>query len=402
MQELVPNPAERFQRFADEGGRLLGRVRDRVTAPERIKRLRTWGIQDAARMVGRTPQNLRQLESPEGKIGKELGEPPRDSREHRYYTLARINQYRDLLGCRYRRPPGSRPIRGAVTNFKGGAGKTTSCVHLAQKCALEGLSVLMVDLDPQATTTLLFGLIPDLDIERDQTITDVLISNPQMLQDIIRHTYFTGIDLIPANLSLQDAEIALANPQTSQQAQLGLSVIQRLDEALKTVEQGYDVILLDCGPNLGILTLNAVHAATGMIIPMQPAMADFGSVVLFWQTMATLMESPRFKKPLDFLKVLITRHTGSAEAKQTEAMIRLAFGGHVIESVMLQTVEIERAGNDFGTVYEIQQPRGSTEAYRRAFTALEAVNGELIATFKRIWQWQAEQSRSVGEVAHVG
>ena len=70
-------------------------------------------------------------------------------------------------------------------------------------------------------------------------------------------------------------------------------------------------------------------------------MADL-VVVLFWQTMATLMESPRFKKPLDFLKVLITRHTGSAEAKQTEAMIRLAFGGHVIESVMLQTVEIER------------------------------------------------------------
>jgi chromosome partitioning protein len=398
MPEFVPNPAERFQRFSDEGERLLGRVRDRVTAPERVKRLRTWGIQEAAEMLGRTPQNLRKMEAPDGKIGQRLGEAPRDERGRRYYTLERINQYRDLLESRYRRPLGSRSIRCAVVNFKGGAGKTTSCVHLAQKCALEGLSTLAVDLDPQATLTLLFGLIPDLDVEREQTITEVLISNPQMLQEVIRPTYFQGIDLVPANLALQDAELALANPQINQQAQLGLHSIQRLDEALRTVEQNYDVILFDCGPNLGLLTLNAVYAATGMVVPMQPAMADFGSAVLFWQTMATLMESPRFAKPLGFLKVLITRHMGSAEAKQTEAMIRLAFGTHVMESVMVQTVEIERAGNDFGTVYEIHQPRGSAEAYRRAVAALEAVNGELVDVFKGVWQNQAVQTK---EVAHV-
>jgi chromosome partitioning protein len=402
MQEFVVNPAELFQRFSDEGERLLGRVRDRVTAPEHVKRLRTWGIQEAAALVGRTPQNLRQMEVPEGKIGQRLGEAPRDNRGHRYYTLERINGYRDLLGSRYHRPAGSRAVRCAVANFKGGAGKTTSCVHLAQKCALEGLATLVVDLDPQATLTLLFGLIPDLDVEREQTITDVLVSNPQMLQDVIRPTYFTGIDLIPANLSLQDAELSLANPRANEQDRLGLHAIQRLDEALKTVEHDYDVILFDCGPNLGILTLNAVHAATGMVVPMQPAMADFGSAVLFWQTMATLMESPRFGKALDFLKVLITRHTGSAEAKQTEAMVRLAFRDHVIESVMVQTVEIERAGNDFGTVYEIQQPRGSAEAYRRAFAALEAVNGELVETFKQAWQLQAAAVESKREVSHVG
>ena len=82
--------------------------------------------------------------------------------------------------------------------------------------------------------------------------------------------------------------------------------------------------------------------------------ADFGSAVMFFQTMSILLSNPRFSKTLDFLNILITRHTGSVEAKQTEAMIRLAFSPYVLDSVMVQTVEIERAGNDFGTVYDIE------------------------------------------------
>jgi chromosome partitioning protein len=261
---------------------------------------------------------------------------------------------------------------------------------------------LVLDLDPQATLTLFFGLMPDLDVAPEETITDTLIFNPQALRDVVLQTYFTGIDLVPANLALQDAEIALANPQTNNDKQLG-SPVARLASALDMVEDDYDVIVFDCGPNLGLLTLNAAYAASGLIIPMQPAMADFGSSVLFCQTMATLLGDRRFDKPLEFLKVLITRHTGTAEAKNTEAMIRLAFGQDVLDNIMVQTVEIERAANDFGSVYEIQQPRGSAEAYGRAVSALHAVNGEIIEMFKRVWERQIRQKAPgpAGEVAHA-
>ena len=248
--------------------------------------------------------------------------------------------------------------------------------------------MLAIDLDPQASFTLLFGLIPDLDVAPEQTISDVLVSNPTMLSQVIQPTYFTGVDLVPANLALQDCELLLGNPEVNSARSSGLTAIQRLDEAIRSVEDAYDVIVIDCGPNLGILTLNAVHAASGLLIPMPPAMADFGSAVMFFQTMATLLANPRFAKPLDFLNILITRHTGSVEAKDTEAMIRLAFKPFVLEQVMVQTVEIERAGNDFGTVYDIEQPRGSGEAYARALKSLDEANGGVLQVFRRVWAEQ--------------
>lgn len=389
MSDLsLQNPGGVFESCAEHGGSFLERVRAQVTAPEQRKALRRWGIQDAARLIGRSTQSIRQLEVGDEPWLRQLGDVPRDQNGRRWYTLERINRYRDHFGTRQGRPPGSSAIRCAVTNFKGGAAKTTTAVHLAQKCALEGLRVLAIDLDPQATFTLLFGLIPDLDVEADQTVSDVLVSNPSMLSQVIQPTYFTGVDLVPANLMLQDCELLLANPTSNESQEMGLSAVQRLDVALRSVEESYDVIVIDCGPNLGILTLNAVYAASGLLIPMQPAMADFGSAVMFFQTMGALLSNPRFAKPLEFLNILITRHTGSVEAKQTEAMIRLAFAPYVLDDVMVQTVEIERAGNDFGTVYDIEQPRGSGEAYARAVKALDDANDGVLQIFKRVWAEQ--------------
>lgn len=387
-ENTLHNPGGVFESCAENGGAFLERVRAQVTAPEQRKKLRRWGIQDAARLIGRSTQSIRQLELGDEPWLLQLGEVPRDQNGRRWYTLERINRYRDHFGTRQNRPPGSRTIRCSVTNFKGGAAKTTTAVHLAQKCALEGLRVLAIDLDPQATFTLLFGLIPDLDIVAEQTISDVLVSNPGMLGQVIQPTYFTGVDLVPANLTLQDCELLLANPRSNESQDLGLSAVQRLDEAIRSVEEAYDVVVIDCGPNLGILTLNAVYAATGLLIPMQPAMADFGSAVMFFQTMAALLSDPHFAKPLDFLNILITRHTGSVEAKQTEAMIRLAFAPYVLDDVMVQTVEIERAGNDFGTVYDIEQPRGSGEAYARAVKSLDDANAGMLQIFRRVWAEQ--------------
>lgn len=385
---LLLRPGTVFRSCADNGGDFLERIRAEVTSPEQRKRLRRWGIQDAAEMVGRSAQSIRQLE---GSLPEWLeGGIPRDpGSNRRLYTLAHINRYRDHFGTRNRRPPGSTAIRCAVTNFKGGAAKTTTAVHLAQKCALEGYRVLAIDLDPQATFTLLFGLIPDLDIASEQTISDVLVSNPEALGSVIKPTYFTGVDLVPANLALQDCELLLGNPEANQSRQTGLAVVERLDMAIRSVEDSYDVVVVDCGPNLGILTLNAVRAATGLLIPMPPGMADFGSAVMFFQTMAELLENPRFSKPLDFLKILITRHTGSNDAKQTEAMIRLAFAPYVLDEVMVQSVEIERAANDFGSVYDIEVPRGSEEAYRRAAKAMDQANDGVLEVFRQVWAEQA-------------
>lgn len=390
-QSNIANPGKVFSDFSAAGTSFLERIRNEVTHPARGKRLREWGINDAAKLIGRSPQRIREAEAQDPRFtASPLGPIPKDAAGSRSYGLDRINAYRELFGTRPTRPLGSRAIRCPVVNFKGGAGKTTTAVHLAQRCALDGYRVLMIDLDPQASTTLFFGLIADVDVSAEQTVVASLVQNPGELRACIQPTYFPGIHLIASSLYLQDAELQLSNPQLNNATALGLSAVDRLDVAIQSVEDDYDIVVIDCGPNLGILSLNAVRAATGLLVPIQPAMADFGSVVLFFETMATLFSAGRFKTSLEFLKVCITRHTGTVEAKNTEAMIRVAFQQYVIDPVMVQTVEVERCFNDFGTVYESERLRGSREAYNRAVAALDAINNAMVLTFREVWERQAE------------
>ena len=362
----------------------LEKVRDAAVAPSARKELRTWGIADAAAMVGKSENTLRNSEERFPELA-----PLRTTNGRRLYSLTLINRYRDVLKTRYVRPEGSTPIVCAVTNFKGDAGKTTTAIHLAQRAALDGFRVLVIDLDAQASLTLLFGLIPDLDIAAEDTITDILVSNPGGLLSIIRETYFTGIDLVPSNLQLQDCELELGNPATNNHKLLGLNAIERLSVAIDSVKSEYDLVVLDCGPNLGLLTMNAVYAANGLLIPIPPSIADFGSADLFTKTMGTLLSSPPFNRPRDFLSVMVTKHTNNAEARDVEAMTRLAFKPHVLAGAMVQTVEVERAVNDFGTVYETEHPRGSGDAYKRALNSLNEANGQLIELFKSVWAARA-------------
>lgn len=347
-------------------------------------------------LIGRSAPWIRDAEANDPRFsGPPLNAVERDVSGHRTYSLARINAYRDLIGTRRRKPDGARTIRCAVSNFKGGAGKTTTAVHLAQKCALEGYRVLMIDLDPQATTTLLFGLTADLEIRPEQTIGDCLVENPGEVSSVIMRSYFTGIDLIPANLGLQDAEMLLANPSANLERDIGLNSIERLKAALDSVEDDYDIVVMDCGPNLGMLTLNAIHAASGLLIPMQAMMPDFGSAILYLESMAALMANPRFGHPLEFLRVVITRHTGSAEARKAEAMIRHSFDPYVLTPYTLQTVEVERASNDVGSIYDIQKTRGSPEAYRRALSSFDDVNNAMIEVFEGVWAAQVGRQEAV-------
>lgn len=369
---------------AERTSDFLEKVRDAAVAPSSRKVLRTWGIADAADLIGKSENTVRNAEERYEHLA-----PARAASGRRAYSLALINAYRDALKTRYVRPAGSSPAVCAVTNFKGGAGKTTTAIHLAQRAALDGLRVLVVDLDAQASLTLLFGFIPDLDISGEDTISETLVSNPGGLLSIIRETYFTGIDLVPSNLQLQDCELQLGNPATNNQSALGVNPIERLSVALDSVKDEYDLIVLDCGPNLGLLTMNAVFAATGMLIPIPPSIADFGSADLFTKTMGALLSSPAFSRPRDFLSVMVTKHTNNAEARDVEAMTRLAFTPHVLAGAMVQTVEVERAVNDFGTVYETEHPRGSGDAYKRAMNSLNEANGQLISLFKSIWASQA-------------
>lgn len=390
MNVGLSEPSKFLEGFARSGSHLLEELRSAATQTLLDKSLRRFPIREAAAMLGFTPQYIRRLETEGTARLPPLGVPPKDGRGQRSYPLERINHYRDQLGIRRLRSPGSRAIRCAVSFFKGGSAKTTTAAHLAHRCALDGLRVLLIDLDPQASLTMLHGILPDIDIQREDTLADVLVYDPSDIQSVIRETYFPGLRLIPANLGLQDAEVKLLDHRENQEEFLDLPAFQRLDYGLKKIEDDFDVIVMDCPPNLGALTLNAVAAANAMLLPIPPRTVDFGSAVLYAQTMSALKRDSRFSRPLDFFRVLLTLHTGSGEAKNTEAALRMLLKDYVLEHIMPVSVEIERSATELGTVYETEQPKGSYEAYQRALNHLNAVNSEIINLFRTVWSKQIE------------
>lgn len=390
------NPKQLMDKFYQAGNEMLLTLRNFVVSPEKRKKPRTWGAIEAAKMVKVSDPTFRKLLEFNEDIPGIVIEETDNGRKVKKYTLAAINALRDKAGTRFKRQTGSKSLTIAVSNLKGGVGKTQTAVDLAKKIAIEGLKVLLLDFDAQGTATLISsGLIPDLELRYEDTITNVLISNPNNIHNVILKTHFDGLDIIPANLAIQDCDLILPNEKENNHERLGSPFI-RLTDSLKIIKNQYDIILIDCGPNLGLLTLNAIIACDGIIIPIPPSMNDYSSFIMYTATLRNLFKELPSKK-LDYLRILISKHSGSNEALQMENMMREQFGRYILTNHMCETVEVAKAANEIGTIYDISKPRGSREAYRRAVQHLDDVNLEIINNFKDIWDKQAKAFHLDGE-----
>ena len=406
-QSILPygtdTPQKLLDKFYNAGNETLLRLRNYVTSPGNRKKPRTWGAIEAAQMVKVSPPTFRKLINSSKNIpgvitekvvtDKDITEKNKKGRTISKYTLQAINFLRDTANTRYKRPPGSKPLVIAVSNLKGGVGKTETAVDLGKKTAIEGLRSLLIDFDAQGTATLISsGLIPDLELGYNETITNTLITNPSEIHKVIMPTHFDGFDIIPANLAIQDCDLLLPNEKQNHHQLLG-NPFHRLSKALDLVKNNYDVILIDCGPNLGLLTLNAIIACDGMIIPLPPSMNDYSSFIMYTAMLRNMFKELPDKK-LTYLRILLSKHNGNNEALQMENMMREQFGHYILTNHMCETVEVAKAANEIGTIYDVSKPRGSREAYRRAIQHLDDVNMEIIHNFKDIWSRQVGKSKA--------
>lgn len=389
IQYGTDSPEQLMEKFYQGGNEILLALRNFVTSPENRKKARTWGAIEAARMVGVSDPTFRKLLENNPAIPGIVDEESEKGRKVRKYTLEAINTLRNKASTRYVRPAGSKALTIAVSNLKGGVGKTETAVDLGKKIAIEGLKVLLLDFDAQGTATLISsGFIPDLELRYEDTITNVLLSDPDAIHKVIMKTHFDGFHIIPANLAIQDCDLLLPNEKENNQDRLG-SPFSRLTTALEKIKNDYDVILIDCGPNLGALTLNAIVACDGMVIPLPPNMNDYSSFIMFTATLRNMFRELEGKK-LDYLRILISKHSNSNEALQMENMMREQLGRYILTNHMCETIEVAKAANEIGTIYDVTKPRGSREAYRRALQHLDDVNMEIINNFKDIWSKQAK------------
>lgn len=367
-------------------------LRQRLFPPSAEKALRTFSSGEAATFIGVSDAYLRQLE-----LAGDTPGAAKTAHGRRAYTLEQINDLRRHLG----RSPKSRsylPSRApnehlqtiAVTNFKGGSGKTTTAAHLAQYLALRGYRVLAIDLDPQASLSALFGYQPEFDVGANQTFYGALRYDDEArpLSEITRKTYFDGLDLLPGNLELQEFEHE--TPRIlAQGRRTDALFFTRIAAAIESVSDLYDVVVLDCPPQLGFLTLGALCAATGVVVTVHPQMLDIASMSQFLLMTSDLLEVVQRaggRMRLDFLRYLITRfEPQDGPQAQVVGFLRNLFGERVLTNVMVKSTLVSDAGLTKQTLYEISRQGVGRATYLRAIEAVNNVNGEIESLMKLAW-----------------
>jgi chromosome partitioning protein len=268
--------------FADNLAASLDRQMKIAFEPEERKSLRRFSSSEVASVLRVSTSNLRNRH----KDGS-FPEVHTDNRGHRFYSAEDVDTLREILGRTGKNADAYRPGRRgndrlqviSVVNFKGGSSKTTATIHLAQRFALRGYRVLVLDLDPQASLTTFFGFRPELEFADGGTIYDALKYEDQVpLSQVIQRTYFHKLDMVPAGLMLSEYETETANA-LGRRAQPIFA--ERLALALEEVDDDYDIVLIDCPPQLGFLTLTALSASTGLLVTVVPGMLDIASMSQF-------------------------------------------------------------------------------------------------------------------------
>jgi chromosome partitioning protein len=354
--------------------------------PVSQKTLRRFTSGESAKLLGVSDSTLRKMS-----LSGEGPSPEITTGGRRLYTLSQINQIRRMI--RSRPPPGRSGDEHlqviSVTNFKGGSGKTTTATHLAQFLALQGFRVLAIDLDPQASMSALLGVMPEVNVGTNETLYAAIRYDDERrpLGEVVRKTYFDGLDLVPGNLELMEFEHA--TPMAIRVHSDEDIFYTRIASALDEVSDDYDIVVIDCPPHMGFLTLSGLCASTAMIITVHPQMLDVSSMsqfLLMTNDLLSVVSDSGGGLEYDFIRYLVTRYEPQ-DAPQTKivTLLRGLFGDHVLTSPMVKSAAVSDAGLTKQTLYEIGRENMTRSTYDRALEALNAVNGEIAGLIAEAW-----------------
>jgi chromosome partitioning protein len=213
----------------------------------------------------------------------------------------------------------------ALCNQKGGVGKTTSTINLGAALAELGRRVMLVDFDPQGALSVGLGVQPH---QLDRTAYNLLMERSVSIEDVLLKTGVPGMDLLPSNIDLSAAEVQLVGEVAREQT---------LARALAPVVEDYDYILIDCQPSLGLLTVNALTAAHGVIIPLECEFFSLRGVALLIDTIEKVRE--RLNPDLKVDGILATMYDGrTLHGREVFARVVEAFGDTVFDTVIARTV----------------------------------------------------------------
>lgn len=356
-----------------------------VFRPDEHKKLdMTFGPTQAAALLGRTPEALSKAEA-KGR----LPQPKQLPNGRRYYTITDLNEIRTALGIHVGKQRDEDAVVVAIQNFKGGVGKSTITKHLADFLALQGYSVLVIDCDPQASTTTMFDIQPETLIDDETTLGSFLSprSTFDNFAEAIRDTPWPTIKIIPSSLGLQDAEWDLT-ATLQEGGQAVRESLQALRFGIASVKKDFDVVLLDPPPAMGFLGLNVMAAATGLLVPVPARQLDYLSTTHFLETIADNIEIlERHGTPVNygFIRMVCSAFSPSKPGESDMwKVMQSTYAGLLLSQPILASEEIKNATQAFRSIYE-SKPSAGHKTYQRCRDNLDEVFAEVTQQIRRQW-----------------
>ncbi|GAA6197896.1 AAA family ATPase [Pseudophaeobacter arcticus] len=408
-------------------------IRQQTFSPEMEKTLRRFSSWEVAELIFKVNQStLRGRLAADPSLPQ--GHVEEDGRQ-RWYSLEEINELRRRIKINRKslmppRPEGKRALRVAISNFKGGAGKSTVALHFAHAAALDGYRVLCVDFDPQATLSHSMGLS---DVTEDYTVWGIMARDlvretermnasargaesgaalPERtlpdaitgmglqdlrINDFIKPTSWPTIDLVPSCANAAFVEFASAqyrhlNPEWSFFA----AVSRYLDQVSA---DDYDMIIFDCPPAIGYQSMNAVFAADMLYIPSGPGYWEYDSTTSFIGQLSEALEdlsafngvvpAGTFTLPKAFLDVrfLLTRYESGNDLHRAmrDAFIKV-FDGRMADHPIEMTRAVEQSGRFLSSIYEIDYRDMTRETWRRARASFDQAYEEFKGYAAEAWE----------------
>jgi chromosome partitioning protein len=374
-----------FARLRDTAEVVLEQARQRMQEPHPRKRPPTFTTSEVASMLGTTRRKIHY------EISKNEGLPRGEqvaASSRRTFTLKEAREWVRRLGENRPRPPGKSGKVIAVTNFKGGSSKTTTSFHLAQALSLRhGRKVLLVDLDSQASATVLCDFLPEKEVRAEHTILPFFEGGeegPPDLRYAVRETYWDGLYIIPATFEIYSSEVTIPI-DTALDPRFEFWGI--LKQGLEPLLSEFDVVIIDCPPSLSYLTFNAVFAADGLVLPTPPESLDFASSAMYWQLLVDLFgvveercraAGKPFDKDFDFINVLISKvNPRSPAAPIVRQWILDAYGAKVLPIEVPLSDMASAKASEFGSVYDMSRDDADPRSVARIRDAANAIAREI-------------------------
>ena len=240
----------------------------------------------------------------------------------------------------------------AMCNQKGGVGKTTTTINLGASLAEYGRRVVLVDFDPQGALSVGLG-IPTHQL--DTTVYNLLVERGHEVRDVIQSTRIDGLDVLPANIDLSAAEVQLVGEVAREQI---------LARVLRPVLDDYDVILIDCQPSLGLLTVNALTAAHGVVVPLECEFFAMRGVALLIETIDKITD--RLNPALTLDGILATMYDGrTLHSKEVVRSVVDHFQDKVFHTVISRTIKFPDATLAAEPITSYASTHSGAEAYRQ-------------------------------------